>query len=193
MFAGLCEHFSWPLERPPTAWRYICDSSPWHWCLRSPNSYRENNSAEEKDRPSCLEETRVELLDEVYRWAESDQLGEPHIFWPQGSAGTDKSTVSRTVARFLDNMGLLGASFFFSRDKDLRKHSNRLFTTIASDLVKSFPVIKEQVLDEIRKDDQISTMPLEIHFENLILGPCRDCVKDEVTIVLVIDALGESA
>jgi hypothetical protein len=149
------------------------------------------NSAEEKDRASCLEGTRVELLDEVYRWAGSNQPGEPHIFWLQGSAGTGKSTISRTVARFLDNTGLLGASFFFSRDKDLRKHTSRLFTTIASDMVKSFPVIKERVLDEIRKDDQISTMPLEVHFENLILGPCRDCVNDETTIVLVIDALDE--
>jgi hypothetical protein len=149
------------------------------------------NSAEEEHRPSCLEDTRIELLDEVYRWAESDQPREPHIFWLAGSAGTGKSTISRTVARFLDNMGLLGASFFFSRDKDLRKHSNRLFTTIASDLVKSFPVIKKRVLDKIREDDQISTMGLTVHFENLILGPCRDCVKDETTIVIVIDALDE--
>ena len=149
------------------------------------------DSRDEEDRPKCLDETRVQLLDEIYRWAESDQPGEPHIFWLQGNAGTGKSTVSRTVARYLDNLGFLGASFFFNRDYDHRKHSDRLFTTIASDLVRKLPIIKDRVLDEIRKDGQISTMPLEVHFQNLILGPCRDCVEDETTIVLVIDALDE--
>ena len=149
------------------------------------------NSEAEAREPRCLESTRVDLLRQVAEWAESDKPSEPCIFWLQGSAGTGKSTISRTVARFLDDAGQLGASFFFKRGEADRGNSKRLFTTIAAQLAYSFPAVMPRILQEIQKDIQISDMPLEYHFEHLIQAPLSEGIDGDSTIVLVIDALDE--
>src|SRR6266576_4645838 len=71
------------------------------------NSYAKQNS------PPCLPNTRVDILREIYNWAEG-QDGRC-IFWLNGLAGTGKSTIARTVARRYFDQKCLGASFFFSR------------------------------------------------------------------------------
>jgi hypothetical protein len=149
------------------------------------------NSEAEANEPQCLKMTRVDLLRQIAEWAESDKPGEPCIFWVQGSAGTGKSTISRTVARLLDNTGQLGASFFFKRNEGDRGNSKKLFTTIAAQLAYSFPAVVPRILQEIEKDPHISDRTLEYHFENLIRGPLSEGIKDDSTIVLVIDALDE--
>src|SRR4051812_35992052 len=71
------------------------------------------NSRYNDHKPTCLEETRVELLQEVEQWSWNPN-GE-FIYWLSGSAGTGKSTIARTVATTLEKAKQLGASFFFSR------------------------------------------------------------------------------
>lgn len=149
------------------------------------------NSEAEAREPRCLDSTRADLLRQVAEWAESDKPGEPCIFWLQGSAGTGKSTISRTVAHFLDDAGQLGASFFFKRGESDRGNSKRLFTTIAAQLVYRFPAVMPRILQEIQNDIQISDMPLEYHFEHLIQAPLSEGIDGDSTIVLVIDALDE--
>lgn len=53
-------------------------------------------SSYEDDRMTCHPATRVDLLRDIYAWAQ-----DPHsksIFWLSGWAGIGKSTISRTVA-----------------------------------------------------------------------------------------------
>ena len=44
----------------------------------------------------CLENTRVDVLRQIFDWA--DGQDERCIFWVNGLAGTGKSTIARTVA-----------------------------------------------------------------------------------------------
>lgn len=68
------------------------------------------------DHITCHPAIRVDLLYEIYDWAQ-----DPHsksIFWLSGWAGIGKSTISRTVAEWAAGQGGLGgvdlgASFFF--------------------------------------------------------------------------------
>ena len=64
-----------------------------------------------EEYPECLEDTRVDLLRDIRDWATGSDRNA--AFWLQGMAGTGKSTVSRTIARWLDDEGLLAGSFFF--------------------------------------------------------------------------------
>src|SRR5436190_294793 len=54
------------------------------------------NAYQRQHDPTCLPDTRVDLLQEIYNWA--DGQDKPCIFWLSGLAGTGKSTVARTVA-----------------------------------------------------------------------------------------------
>ena len=55
------------------------------------------NAYTRQQDPICLPDTRVDLLREIYTWA--DGKDERFIFWLNGLAGTGKSTIARTVAR----------------------------------------------------------------------------------------------
>ncbi|KAF5263420.1 hypothetical protein FOXYS1_5834, partial [Fusarium oxysporum] len=55
------------------------------------------DSHAEEHNPTCLPDTRVELLDDIARWID-DPDAKP-VFWLNGKAGTGKSTISRTVAQ----------------------------------------------------------------------------------------------
>ncbi|KAG8872047.1 hypothetical protein FRB98_000319, partial [Tulasnella sp. 332] len=78
------------------------------------------NSHSRKAASSCLEGTREGLLEQICNWIygkQSDQLGMFYLF---GLAGTGKSTIAETVAKYCAEGGNLGATFFFARD-----HSDR--------------------------------------------------------------------
>jgi hypothetical protein len=95
----------------------------------------------EDDFITCHPATRVNLLQEIYNWARN-----PHsksIFWLSGWAGIGKSTISRTVARWLAHQdghtGVdLGASFFFKRGEGDRGSASRFFSTITRELVLKY-------------------------------------------------------
>jgi hypothetical protein len=57
----------------------------------------------------CHPDARLDLLRDIYKWAE-DVDGE-ELFWLNGMAGTGKSTVSRTVAQTFSDRGQLGGEF----------------------------------------------------------------------------------
>ncbi|MCJ1279827.1 hypothetical protein MMC21_007651 [Puttea exsequens] len=58
------------------------------------------NSYDHQHEPACLPNTRVDLLRDIYNWADREgRQDERCIFWLNGLAGTGKSTISCTVAR----------------------------------------------------------------------------------------------
>lgn len=97
------------------------------------------NSLNNQHQPTCLENTRVELLREITEWV--DHLGQDRgcIFWLSGMAGTGKSTIARTIARTYHDKGHLGASFFFSRGGGDLSNADILITTLARQLAISIP------------------------------------------------------
>ncbi|CAG8172316.1 unnamed protein product [Penicillium salamii] len=141
----------------------------------------------------CLPETRVELLKEIKLWAtDPDQKA---TFWLQGMAGTGKSTVSRTVARWLDREGLLGGSFFFKKNGTDRDNAKRLFTTLTKQMLERLPHLREPVQKAIKETPSIvEGMRLQEQFNELLFKPLQSLdlgLNSPLVLAVVIDALDE--
>jgi hypothetical protein len=140
---------------------------------------------------TCLPDTRVDLLREIYAWA--DGHDERFIFWLNGLAGTGKSTIARTIARKYFENGQLGASFFFSRGGGDVGHASKFFTTIAVQLAKQSQSLQRHTCDALRKNSDIATQSLGDQWRQLVLGPLLKLNGDSYlsSYILVIDALDE--
>ena len=87
------------------------------------------DSYQRQHEPTCLENTRVDVLRQIFDWA--DGQDERCIFWLNGLAGTGKSTIARTVALEYFERKRLRASFFFSRGSGDVSYASKFFTSIA--------------------------------------------------------------
>ena len=105
-------------------------------------------------------------------------------------AGTGKSTISRTVAKYLQDQGMLGASFFFKRGEQYRGDAARFFTSLAVDMASRVPGMVSGMTIAIKADPSIPQMALGVQFENLIMNPLKN-THHPTTIVIVVDALDE--
>lgn len=108
--------------------------------------------------PSCLDKTRVDLLDEIDSWVEGED--ERCIFWLCGLAGTGKSTIARTVARRYYNKQRLAASFFFSRGSGDVGHALKVVTSIAVQLAQSVPAVRQHISDAVVEHSDIVNQSL---------------------------------
>lgn len=107
-------------------------------------------------------------------------------------AGTGKSTISRTIARQLQEKGMLGASFFFKRGEEDRGNARKLFATIIQQLGIGNPQLMPSIQKTVEEDPYISEKALGEQFDKLIVQPLLDVNLDEtLTMVVVIDALDE--
>lgn len=150
------------------------------------------DSHAEEHNPSCLQNTRVELLQGISTWA-NDASSEA-IFWLNGMAGTGKSTVSRTLAQSFASQNHLGASFFFKRGEADRGSMSKLFSTIAADLARRQPATAHHIKSAIDNDPTILRKTLREQFDKLIWDPILMIslgVQRTEPIVIIIDALDE--
>lgn len=140
----------------------------------------------------CLQETRTELLKDIKSWAtDPDRKA---VFWLQGMAGTGKSTVARTVARWLDDEGLLGGSFFFKKGGTDREDAKRLFTTLTKQILERLPHLQEPVKRAIKETRGIGSNNPQEQFNELLFKPLKSLnlgLKSPLILVVVIDALDE--
>ncbi|EWZ28531.1 hypothetical protein FOZG_17744 [Fusarium oxysporum Fo47] len=150
------------------------------------------NSHAEEHNPTCLPNTRVDLLHQIHDWA-NDPCAEA-IFWLNGMAGTGKSTISRTVARDFAKSGHLGASFFFKRRETDRGNLAKFVPTLARQLAWSIPGVAPFIKKGIDADPDIVGKAVREQFEKLIREPLSRAVATPSTplsVVMVIDALDE--
>ncbi|GKZ38615.1 hypothetical protein AbraIFM66950_010924 [Aspergillus brasiliensis] len=146
----------------------------------------------EEHQGECLENTRVELLDEITDWADDSQ-GKT-IFWLSGVAGTGKSTISRTVARKLQERELLGASFFFKRGEGDLGKAARFITTIAKQFMVALPQLRKGIATALDGNPMIISKSLKEQFDHLLLEPLLNMemgTGQRLPIVIVVDALDE--
>ncbi|KIW24692.1 uncharacterized protein PV07_10393 [Cladophialophora immunda] len=148
------------------------------------------NSHQSEHDARCHPDTRVDLLRGIYDWA--DDIDGKCIFWLRGSAGTGKSTISRTVAEAFANKGRLGASFFFKRGEHDRENASLFFPTIAAGLVRHIPELATPIHQAIDEDPGIVRETLREQFEKLIYQPLAGIgPTSSARPILVIDALDE--
>ena len=146
-------------------------------------------NAHQRHNPECLHDTRVDLLEEIYNWADDRDC----IFWLHGLAGTGKSTIARTVARKYYNEKRLGASFFFSRGGGDVDHAGKFVTSIAWQLASNIPSLDQHICNALAERRDIASQSLRDQWHQLILIPMSklDGNVSRSSYVLVIDALDE--
>ncbi|OCK72980.1 hypothetical protein K432DRAFT_365405, partial [Lepidopterella palustris CBS 459.81] len=149
------------------------------------------NSYSTQHNPTCLPDTRVDLLKEIYNWA--DGQDERCIFWLNGLAGTGKSTIARTVARRYFEQDRLAASFFFSRGGGDVSYASKFVASIAVQLAFNIPSLYQHICDAITERSNISSQSLRDQWHHLVLRPLskHDSNGCPSSYVLVVDALDE--
>ncbi|KIN07133.1 hypothetical protein OIDMADRAFT_174150 [Oidiodendron maius Zn] len=149
------------------------------------------NSYSKQHAPICLPGTRVDLLQEIYNWA--DGQDKRYIFWLNGLAGTGKSTIAYTVARRFFEEKRLGASFFFSRGGGDVSHTGKFCTTVAMQLAERVPTLHRHISDAITNNSSIVNASLNDQWHQLVLRPLSklDGNSYPSSYILVIDALDE--
>ena len=138
------------------------------------------------NRRGCLRGTRETVLNEIESWTK-DFDASP-VFWLNGLAGTGKSTIAQSVVERVFADGLLGASFFCSRDFEDRSDLHFIFPTIAFQLAHKYPDFRSHLVSLLQSNPDVVDESLCNQMEKLIVEPLRSAV---LSTVIVIDALDE--
>jgi hypothetical protein len=145
------------------------------------------------NRQPCLKGTRIDLLQELEDWAISTDFHQ--LFWLDGMAGTGKTTVAQSFAERLFADGILGATFFFSRDFSDRSDIKLVFPTIAFQLAYQVPKFGDALVDIIKAHPDVGHLSLVDQLVQLLVNPLRSLAANPETIpafiIIVLDALDE--
>jgi hypothetical protein len=157
------------------------DLSVLNSCRRAPGAGYEHG-----DRKGCLRSTRETVLNEIESWTKD--FNESPVFWLNGLAGTGKSTIAQTVSERIFADGLLGASFFCSRDFEDRSDLHFIFPTIAFQLAHKYPRFRSVLVPLLQSNPDVVHESLHSQMGKLIAGPLK---ATGVSTIIVIDALDE--
>jgi hypothetical protein len=115
------------------------------------------------------------------------------IYWLSGMAGTGKSAIALSLSRLLDANGLLGGSFFCSRQgsPELRD-TRRIIPTLSHNMSRVSPPFRSALLNALDQDPDAGDFSLSDQVSTLLTGPFNSAFGEHPsTLVLVIDALDE--
>jgi hypothetical protein len=151
------------------------------------------NAYQRQHDPTCLRNTRVDLLQEISNWADGENS--PSICWLNGLAGTGKSTIARTLVERCFESGDIAASFFFSRsggDDGYLRNAERFVTTIAVQLANNIQPLKRTICDAFSAQSDITNRALREQWRHLVLGPLSELTgNSQSRYIIVVDALDE--
>jgi hypothetical protein len=139
----------------------------------------------------CLRETRKALIDDIIKWIYlAEEPTGAEIFWLSEVAGAGKSAIAHTIAQYCHINGLLGSSFFFDRNIPDRRTPQKLFTTIARDLVGLGNKFADHISVVLEGERSVASACQTRQFEKLILEPS---MRDRIgrPVVIVIDGFDE--
>jgi hypothetical protein len=140
---------------------------------------------------ACLPDTRTALIDDIITWIDSaDGSKTAEILWLSDVAGAGKTAIAHTVAQHCANHGLLASSFFFDRNIPDRRSPQKLFSTIARDLVTLHDNLADYVGAVLENDRSLASACQSRQFDKLILEPARHN-SFKRPIAIVIDGLDE--
>jgi hypothetical protein len=137
----------------------------------------------------CMESTRERLLSDIIAWAEAPAA--PVVFWLNGLAGTGKSTIARTICEDLAKTGLLGASFFFSRQVAERRHAPNVVRTIAYQLARQQRAFADALSSTLHDSPDLAFSEVLQRLATELLFKPAGVLAESIGLVFVIDALDE--
>jgi hypothetical protein len=137
-----------------------------------------HNSDERYDPPKCHPHTRRAVLKEIMDWVK-DPNKVALFLWLYGPAGAGKSAIAQTIAELLEELGLLAAAFFFSRNAAGRNDKTRLVPTLVYQLVKSIPEIRAHVLEAVEQDPALFSCSIEAQIQALIVKPLNAAANEK--------------
>ena len=122
----------------------------------------------------CLRDTRRELFYDIWKWIHSaDESKAAEILRLCDVAGAGKSAIAHTVARDCFAKGILASSFFFDRNIPDQRTPVKLFSTIASDLVRMSNDLVRHVSQILENDRSVAI--LQPHSEGCFAAPWQAC------------------
>ena len=150
-------------------------------CRRAPGAGYQHG-----ERKGCLRGTRETVLNEIELWTKD--FNKSPVFWLNGLAGTGKSTIAQTVSEWAFADGLLGASFFCSRDFRDRSDLHFIFPTLAFQLAHKYPTFRSILVTLLQSNPDVAHESLCGQMTKLMVEPLRSA---GISTVIVIDALDE--
>jgi nucleoside-triphosphatase THEP1 len=146
------------------------------------------------DPTSCMEGTRVKVLEDLDAWASNADGSK--VYWMVGMAGIGKSTVAHTFCEKLDAKNMLGGSFFVSRASDRTSNARLIIPVIAHALAMASPRIKFEVIKAIEDEPTLAEptyINMDKQFRQLIYNPVQTTASEvgKLYKVVVIDAIDE--
>jgi hypothetical protein len=148
------------------------------------------NSYQMQQEPTCLLGTRVDLLQEIYDWA--DRQDKHFIFWLNGLASTGKSTIACTVACRCFEQDRLRASFFFSKGDRNVGHAHKFFTTIALQLAKKLSSLYRYICEALTEHNNVASQSLQDQWRQLVLRPLSKLDNSScLSYILIVNTLDE--
>jgi len=144
-----------------------------------------HNSDERYDPPKCHPHTRRAVLKKIMDLVkDANKLA--LFLWIYGPAGTGKSAIAQTIAELLEELGLLAATFFFSRNAAGRNDKTRLVPTLVYQLVKCIPEIRAHVLEALEQDPALLSCSVEAQIQALIVKPLNAAVNEEALAPILL-------
>jgi hypothetical protein len=141
------------------------------------------------EAPSCLEGTRVQLLEDISTWMKNPS--EKQIYWLTGVAGTGKTTVAQSVAHMASELNIFEASFFFSHASEDRQEYKKVIPTLAYQLAR-YDILRSSIVTAINADMDVSTAVISVQAQRLLVGVLRQLnIHQSPRLLLVLDALDE--
>ena len=112
-------------------------------------------------------------------------LNKSPVYWLNGLARTEKSTIAQTISEKLSAVGQFGVSFFCSRDFEDRSNLKFILPTLGVQLAGTYAKFRSIFVPIVRSDPEITHESLYNQLDRLIVQPL---VKSGVSTIIVIDA-----
>jgi len=148
------------------------------------------------DAPKCHPNTRVAIINRLIRWIKGEIDFDTLILWLYGAAGAGKSAIAHTLAEICEKDGCLLATFFFWKSAVERRDISRFVATIAYQITRAIPAIRELIETVVHADPMIFQQSVDVQLAKLIIEPIRNLhstgfdFKDS-PFVIIIDGLDE--
>ncbi|KAF4611426.1 hypothetical protein D9613_004435 [Agrocybe pediades] len=152
------------------------------------------------DPPKCHPDTRVTIIQTVIDWASGatldEEVNQKSILWLKGGAGAGKSAIARSVAERCSKEGLLLGTFFFGAADTTRNHVGSLVATLAYQVGRILPELREMVASLIEDDPLVFSRSISTQFTTLLVRPlsiifANHSGSTQIPRLVIIDGLDE--